>query len=394
MNLGCFAPNVQPQSQHRIVKHLESCLSGIFAVYKPRDFHRHELIERLKSSIARDVTALIRRPICSIEYDGNKASEMTLRLKQDLSEVFSSSISSENNSTFQQLQESSEEDHISEKSDANDPHCNPILEMSHLNHFRVRKSDVVLEILDCPVFHHSGIVIVGLYQGCEILRQIKSSKWLSEYEIKSSLGRATRTFCSRHHKLNIPITDHDPMHFVTHEQLLRAVSVIDAKCRHEFMQQITMNTTAEQAYSILSQGLPRITGFEHHCKTNIIPQQKIYNVHLSEFIHPTFNIIVHGIDLETKYLDTISPLVINRIAKDKALVSNDAIRKTRFGPIDHTMCLALPEWSLANIIDNQIKTMISIKEEHLRFNAHIKCLTDSRKIEERSIDCKQIEDLR
>ena len=97
--------------------------------------------------------------------------------------------------------------------------------------------DIDLEIIDSPSFYHSGVTLVSLFEGKDILQSINDSMWLSQYEIKCRLGKSTAHFRSSVLDPNIIKKD---MSFITTEQLLRSISVLDARYRYELMYQVRL----------------------------------------------------------------------------------------------------------------------------------------------------------
>jgi len=223
--------------------------------------------------------------------------------------------------------------------------------------FRVKNYNIEIDACaHSPSTHHSGVTIVGLFDGIPILRRIEESKWLCEYNLVAELGGASEKFRKRNDKL---LTTANVSH-VTREQILRATSYFDAKHRHDLVNNVLKNTTLQQAYDFLSRGLPRQVGLERDEKFG--PLAKIYNIELKEFAPPQFKLLVHTIDASPNDLNAICPQIAYKV---RSLANNKIVRLAKFGPIDSKMCLAEPQWQLDSILQNQQQMLQEIDEDCL-----------------------------
>ncbi|MES1903167.1 MAG: TruB pseudouridylate synthase (N terminal domain), partial [Paramarteilia canceri] len=175
---------------------LSKTLSGIFAIYKPPDMKIDQLQSKLKKNISQELNGMLRQ---HKTYFENFQHTTSITNELQLFDMLQREV-------FTQLNFQT----------------------------KIYSKDIDLVIIKSPGSLHSGIALVGIFDGVKILEHIEThSKWLEEYELYGHLGESN---CELRDNTELPVRLFESKHITT-VQISRAVSLMDAKHRFELTHQ-------------------------------------------------------------------------------------------------------------------------------------------------------------
>ncbi|CAH1787156.1 unnamed protein product [Owenia fusiformis] len=182
----------------------------------------------------------------------------------------------------------------------------------------------------------SGVTVLGIGEGCKLVKKILDARYIHVYHVKGTLGRATDNFAPDGHLVEKTTWNH-----VKRPTIDRILAASQALHQRQMFLNMRVDPQSQEAYDIAAKGLIR--------PEDGYTAPIIYNMKCIEFQPPDFTVEVHCVNEHSKYLRQITHNV-GLEAKSTAICTQ--IRRIRYGHFTLSHALLDKHWTVEHILSN------------------------------------------
>ncbi|KAL3989805.1 TruB pseudouridylate synthase (N terminal domain) family protein [Acanthocheilonema viteae] len=198
-----------------------------------------------------------------------------------------------------------------------------------------RKEDIRVEELDYQQAATSGLCLLGINDGCDMLETLRDRVWVNEYVLKGQLGRGTVQ-----NKIRGKVNRECDYEHITYRHMSRFLIRLQAHYKKLAFKLANVDLESQEAFELARKGLPR---------PKVLGAPVIYFIKLVNFHLPHFTINLHCVCKDDDFLQDF----INEVALSLGSVAScRQLLRTRLGPFDCKHSLLDKHFTLRNILRN------------------------------------------